>query len=534
MKIAPDHKDKIEKITDDFFQGLRKEKEIRFIMDHSNNYGNQASCIHLMKRIISLVDSPIPVTLVYTGGKTTEEKLHLFLKDFSSPSKPLQYGKSIIKFLEWKGNNLPIFEDECTFGFTGGFDSDRQDLTEILNVRYFLHLSLQGWFVQEKIDIKASKTLLLSGPTGIDPYLIDRAYYYEDPEISDSEWLWYEKHGSKIEKQRVCQSKLLLDIVERENFDLCPAFSIRMRGGQISIEPEEILSNLIAGILQSQNTNQNCSDKAIVLLLENERNMSKECLEKVKEFVEGTPNIKEFFQHIEKQMLKVIHTSQKDSESNNLLREDLTRRVKRIKNLYGKLPEISEFMKTLSKNGKRVHYLSGEDVNDLESLSEKIKSFQEDQDASILVFSLYNVPPEIFQVIYKRSTLPCVFEGQTTASQILNTGKPYFQLNRLALFSESELFKATRYPTRFLPDKFKKIASECRHIANYLHNAFASDNYKQSIHEISDFIEKTRQPESHLNEYFNTAKQVYGSPLNDKLLIGCMHLAKVSGITIAD
>lgn len=531
MNTTEDHKNHIGTDCSTFFQRLRKEKEIRFIMDHSNNYGNQASCIHIIKRIISLIDSEIAVNLVYTGGEKTVEKLKLFLKGFSSPSETLRIGKSTVHFLEWKEGKDELFEEECLYGFTGGFDSSRQDLTKVLNVRYFLHLSLQGWLVQEKIDIKDGETCFLSGENGIDPHLIDRAYYYENPEITDDKWMCYKEHGTETEKQRVSQTQCLLDFLKKEKWELCPSFSIRLRGGQISIEPEEILTNLIASVLHAQETKDKPLNKTVILLLEHERNMSKDCLNKVQEFVAGIPCMESFFQIIERQMLHAIKGKSNPSGNEALLVNDLKRRVKRVQSFYKKLPAISAYLETLSDGGKRVHYLSGEDIRHNENLRKELRKFQEDPHARVLLFSLYNVPPEIFHYIYSQATLPSVFEGQTTASQILNIGKPYFQLNRMALFDEDELFKAVRYPTQFLPEKYEKTAKECREISNHLHNAFAEEDYKKSIHKISDFTVKTKMPNSHFNEYFEAAKGVYGDPLNDKLLLGCMHLAKISGLT---
>src|SRR5437660_4458229 len=132
-----------------FLKILSAEKEIRFYVDGTPNFGHQATAIYLLKRLVNLCKYSGKIVVVYadaTSGKSTPEKLALLLAGIipnDIATQTVAYGacKSISFVKLAAAKTLPV----VNFGFTGGADDLDTVYADAIQTSCFLRLQPYLW-----------------------------------------------------------------------------------------------------------------------------------------------------------------------------------------------------------------------------------------------------------------------------------------------------------------------------------------------------------------------------------------------------
>ncbi|NEQ09128.1 MAG: hypothetical protein F6K37_25250 [Moorea sp. SIO4E2] len=241
--------------------------------------------------------------------------------------------------------------------------------------------------------------------------------------------------------------------------------------GRILCSNDEFLFNLITGLLQWKK--KQSETKQIVILSLTNYNLE-----------EGINNPYYFF---EKQIKpgKILN-----GVLNQYIQENL--RDKKVKFLYKNI-NTEEIQKNINEN-------------------------------EITIVQLGSVPPDVYDYIYSLSTLPCVFEGEGSASLILNIGKPYFHL----VSSDDREGQTTNklYPPVPANAPNNPSGDQCHNDSLALVNSFeewekileSTDGKKTPDQIIEEFINNAYEKGKKYQKYFAYIKNFYNNEVNDKLL----------------
>jgi hypothetical protein len=547
LKTSSEEKEKNLLNFQSFLDKLRQQNEIRFLMDCSKGLGNQSFCTLFMTRLISLIDANTKITLVYNGGENTLQKLRILFPNFKNPSEEIQIEKATVNFLEYN-DDTSLFQDQQTFGFAGGFELNSEQefvltmphekLLKLLNVQYLLNAFPSGWYLKDHIFIKNSGICFFGGDSGLDRNFDEYTFHYPNTLTNAPNWEELENISTDKQLHRIKLAKSLLDYLQEKTIELCPVYGVSVGGGQACIEPEEILPNLISGILHAKKQKESDIGKVVILILESEENFPKFCLSQIEAIIKESSSIKILFEELKNGLIidvsdlysrfeknRLEDKSDQDTVQLALIINDYTQRLKRFEEVEKNLDNISSYFKKNSNGGKKIHYLSSADIKDTDDFTIKMEQFINDEQADVLVFSLHSVPPQLFQYLYSQATLPSVFEGKSSANLALYLGKPYLHLKSKACSKEQNIFRPLRYPYKFLPKRYESIAKDCEAAADSLHEAFECKNYEEKIQILSHFITETHKKKGALHEFFQESDKIYCDPANDKLLNICSALS---------
>ncbi|MGK0182715.1 MAG: hypothetical protein ACI9YB_002017, partial [Halioglobus sp.] len=364
-----------------FLEKLKKQKEIRFLMDFSKRLGHQSSCAHIIKQLSIMLDAEINIVLVYDGGISIIEKIKLLFPSFKDPATPIKIAKATVSFVEYF-DNKPLFKEPCTFAFAGGFEINskqefilsmpRDTLVNMLNAQYLLNVFPAKWYIEDHIFIKDAETCYLGGNYGIDNNFNDYIFRYPTSVEDAINWEDIEKDFPEEKEQlRIKMTKSLLGYVQEKKIELCPVYGLSMGGGQVDIEPEEILSNLTAGILQAQKKENSQVGKTVILLLENEKNFPKYCLDQSQYFIMGSPTISYAFEDLKINLQTDINEYSELFQKNQteglrdqttiqlaLLIKSYSERLERTLMTQKNIEKVSASLKMITDNGISVQFLS--------------------------------------------------------------------------------------------------------------------------------------------------------------------------------
>ena len=140
----------------------------------------------------------------------------------------------------------------------------------------------------------------------------------------------------------------------------------------------------------------------------------------------------------------------------------------------------------------------------------------------VVVVALERVPNIIYNWLYASANLPGIFEGHGTASLILNLGKPYFRL-RSAYEVDPDPYPlpAPEGVDGLTPQDFSAYCNGCSNLleANVEEWEQRLQNGEEAPSQaLATFISRAADQDDPLSKAFRLQKEVYHSPLNDKLV----------------
>lgn len=528
---------------DRFAKRLAEEPVIRFYIDESNGYGNQANSIRIL-RILAAPREGDAKGFAYSNIIEIYYKEHNIIPKFLNARLTLSQirkmapklsslesvGDTLLKIKtllpEWSSgrlNNATIKlveycddppDCQVTFGFTGGADDQQNssqslDLTKILNVKYALRLQPYLWNAlghqlqrknQEPIALHDERTL------GKDRFA-QLAIRQTLPELPQETWENYFNSDNADLRDRAQILKWLTEAATGGNIDYCFVYGVRYPNfSELKMDyAEDALITLIASILHWQwDDSRQISSHAKPTIIVNLDTVAFD--DKVNpsllESILGGGYTREEIDHQQRGTFNERIEEAKVNRADYLAYLEARRRTKL--QAGGTLPQIAQTYE---------EWLSGERDR-------------------VLLLQLGPVPPLLFDYAYSKATLPRIFEGQATANLALNVGKWYFHVARPGIY------RKIRYPVANLGlhdrdprlQSLQNVANQMRRSLTYstagegweITQQHNSDINGPSI--IRNFMQKYIQEGSSHAAYFEEIRAFYADHKNCMLRKGLAFL----------
>lgn len=387
------------------------EPVIRFYLDATKNMGHQANTIFVMRSIIDMTYYTGTVEIyVAENSEVTLEKQYNTLA-YLIPGFDIQKGQenvcvyrtcSKIKFiLKSSEANAAIY------GFTGGADHDEYDYTKMLNVKFFLRLQPYFW--------NSSNEIQMSGPSKVSlPDIFNRMVYQYNMDsikkIEEDVFKKYKYIPNGEDKMYFAEEIQKLAISSK--IHLWPMYGFH----QLPKNTVSFVLLLLAGAAIGAGVHkerpvvipffnkEECGQLALIEMLcssTGEGDFSEKLYTWIKEI---------FYPEDPLGLFPKIEIKQSD--------ETLFQKIG--KKLAKDLFSTSIF---LYKEGKLT-----EGIGNLKSLA-----------PGIYLFQCGRMPMDIFNCLYGLADMPCIYEGQGTASLAINRGLPFLQLSINSIWKYSDL-----------------------------------------------------------------------------------------------
>ncbi len=506
-----------------------EDKELRFYVDGTENFGHQATTINLMKRLIDSTGYDQNIKIIYNNVNPddkkpagTPEKLAILLAGLipkNIETAKVAYGTcQNITFLDY--TKCDTLEKQIDFGFTGGADDMSVNYATKLNVKYFLRLQPYLWDDgMESEDDEYFETSRVEQPSN-KFYYLPKAYEnflslaYKFPKdkfatVDDAIWKWYgetQTFDSKL-KERVKNIKAIYACYqENKNIQLWPLYGLH----QFKAELPTMAMNFVLTAFEAQKSIQ----KPIVLFSMNKPNDIQIGFETyipsfAKDLEDKTYKLTKF-----KEALQGVYEYELEEE-HSCSKESLTAFV----------DQLAKDVKPLIEGGSKITLLIG-DKDITEALSLAIKNATKNE---VIVALIGPVPVDIYNYFYANCQIPGVFEGQGTSSLVISLGKPFLQLTRDGSNIDSN------YPSTLVAKDYSGIANTANKAAlqlrdqqyqSYLLTSVPAipEKYYEEIATIAKFITEAKNSSTVIGKYFTGLGIYYQKDIHDKLMLGLVAL----------
>ncbi|MET3132788.1 LysM repeat protein [Oxalobacteraceae bacterium GrIS 1.11] len=496
-----------------FINMLGEEKEIRFYVDGTPNFGHQATTVYLMKRLVNLCRFSGKIVMVYAdaaSGKSTPEKLAQLLTGVvpdTIDTKTVKYGSCediIFMKVAAAAALAPV-----NFGFTGGADDMSVVLANTIRTDFFLRLQPYMWGPANSEPF-ASRIEFLDQPANAAIKLKDMnatidllAYKYDRDivrKVPAEVWDWYTTQSFNPKLKANTPKAMALAKAAPANPAGCifwPAYGLHQFGG----DNRDVLLNLVIVGLSYQ-ASLGFKGPPIALTLMND--FATLDFTFVNLFAQD--NIAEIAKALDEDCLGMMGEAMK--------RE--------------RLPRIAAIIEDLMVLGERlkpsVHMRAANDLTPAE-ITQLVTNAKP---GGLLIIPLGAVPQEIFDYFYANATLPPIFEGQGTSSLMISLGMPYLQ-------TPKQDTEGNNYPS--IPPVFKPrgtMPQDCNLIAETLRigvrNIVVTDygvDYAEMMATVQQFVSNVSTVQLWI-AYFELIGLYYQNDVHDKLLAGCVALYMVA------
>jgi hypothetical protein len=482
---------------------LSQEEEIRIFVPDVCNFGHQGTTINVMYRLVEL--GARQIRIIYADGDNApppdgEESLETVLEAWPKlrlliselPAEPVNefaIGRAKV-YLNSADQWMSEQREEVNLVITGGWDIPEEERRvaqaawKDFKARNFLILQPYRWWSAPNLVGLAGKDALVdladSEELGADYW--DSVYYVSRLCPTPAEENWF--HAQDPQRYACVKTLLEMCTAPVPSIQMCPIY---FSPGWTRAAGYDILLNLIAGVAQ-RNKNLDVQKKKPTVIA-----VMAPLTTKV-----------DYWQSLQ----LLLHWNDERSEKlyphrhKYLEQEGLFEAFQKVR-----LLRPSEFTEETSEQ-----VLSGVGPD------------------GIVVVALERVPNIIYNWLYASANLPGIFEGHGTASMILNLGKPYFRL-RSAYEVDPDL-----YPLPASED-FQGLTQEdfsayCNRCSNLLEaNAVEWEQRLQQGEEapsqaLATFISRSADQDDPLYKAFHLQKEVYHSPLHDKLVQALVHVMR--------
>jgi LysM repeat protein len=526
---------KVQKGIADFKTLLLAQDQIRFYVDRTDNFGHQASTVHVMKRLIDFSGYSKKITIYYAeipDSTATANKLANLLTGLDPriiDTACITYGTcSDITFVKYD-KQVPV--KKIPLGFTGGADEEDEyepddsilNLATALNTKYFLRLQPFAWrYIDreddniEKFEVNRIEPLdaAIENMTDIgkesDIFKI-LAYLFESEKcatVSAETWSWYKNIGFNpdLKKSTQIAYELYSAIGERADIVLQPVYGIH----QFDQFPEDA-GQILINIILAARTLQKTKTAPIIIPIFNKKSQN----------VVSTP-VKKFVESLDAFKLYLKNTYNPQNKGDETpIGEKIKAALQTVEALYTSLAINTS-----------VTLLDSLDASLIKPAIDKLKAGQ------VLIILVENVPRDVYNYFYSKSGIPCIFEGQGTSSLVISQGVPYFQLPRV---SDS----AYNYPSlSFRNEDYSARPAECNALAKTItitlralinvDNLTSPNQLTANIGAIARFMSDSITVGTTTYSYFKALGAFYSDPTHDKLLLGCAYFNSIVSAASVD
>jgi hypothetical protein len=492
------------------FKGLlhflkTKNEEIPLFVAGSLNFGHQRTSVAVLRRL--MVMGATKFRLVYEESNASgahpqdpsaATKLTTLLPGLtesaisSTTSYQYTYGGCQADLLFTLDKNVSTLgTKDYLMGFTGGYDIPKATICDKL-LAYFTtvlqpfaynkHFARNTIFSRSKLrttNVGSNIPECLDLP----PEFFNKfGFYIEDPIRPDS-FLDQTQTKPEVEWQRQVINAVL-EKVKAGTADLCPVY---FSEGRTSANTPTILFNLIAGIFNAKkqaSTGLTIGQKVTVVL-----------------------NISPFPEDVYK-VLQYLYLGTQDEWD-----EKSTNKI---------IQQIRKWSPMMTRSTWAYLNSAGyfTDFNDIELLSQSCPTtnnvhttfnaaFQAASPNGIVVVDLRKVPNSVFEYLFAQGTLPALFEGEGSASLMLNLGEPFFHLTAYDSDSYSIYPDMVELGTKSVIDRCRKM------FTNFQDSAWqAAINPDDAI---GEFIIDAYKSGTELNRYFKNIREHFHNEANDKV-----------------
>ena len=177
--------------------------------------------------------------------------------------------------------------------------------------------------------------------------------------------------------------------------------------------------------------------------------------------------------------------------------------------------------------GNRIHYLNyPQTLADVQNAVGLLTGRRNE----VLFIQLGRSFPAVFSYALYRSGLPPIFEGQNTANDAVNIGRPYLQIPATNATEEQQLriypsVTLAQYTSQEVPQGMLSIASQIS--SSPLAWPTAARNAPPAM--IGQFYQQytNERPTDTINQYFAKVREFFANPAQDKLLLAVAYLNTV-------
>jgi hypothetical protein len=491
---------------------LAQEEEIRIFVPDVCNFGHQGTTINIMYRLIEL--GARQIRIIYADGseeaaqsdgeenlETVVEvwpKLQLLISELpDEPVTEFAIGQTKV-YLNSADQWMNERAGEVNVVITGGWDIAEESRHVALGAwkdfkaRNFLILQpLKWWSAPNLVGLAGKETLIdLADAEELGAEFGDSVYYVSRlrPSPAEEDWFWTR------DPQRYSCVKALLSrcSAATPSIQMCPVY---FSPGWTHAAGYDILFNLVAGIMQ--------------------RNKKLAPQQK-------TPTV-----------IAVM--------------APLTTKVDYWESLQVLLNWRDEDSKM--RYPQRYQYLEQEGLFEAFQKVRLVRPCEFTEETSgrvlaevgqdgVVVLALERVPNIIYNWLYASANLPGIFEGHGTASMILNLGKPYWRL-RSAYEVDPDLYPlpAPEGIEGLTPEDFSAYCNWCSNLLEANVEEWEQrlqDGKESPAQALATFISRAADEDDALCKAFRVQKEVYHSPLRDKLVQALVHvLRRMEGSSVA-
>lgn len=390
---------------------IASEPVIRFYLDATPNFGHQANTVFVMRSIIDMTAYSRRVE-IYVAENTRipmdrqMDTLAMLMPGFDPAHK---FGNVCdyhsCKQISFISGAAPA--EAAMFGFTGGADDVKDNYAQRLNVGFFLRLQPYFWVSPNQIEMREGALVPLPGE------FRGMIYQYNIPEvrqISSGVLEWYSRTSFGKAKMDFAQS--IQELAASSRIRLWPMYGLHQLAGSMS--PFVLLLMVCCAKEAEIGT-----ERPVAVPIFNKEDCGH--LELLQMLLSSYGE-QAFAEKLSKWLEDTICPSDPDLEA-------LFPQMK--KNPKLKIIGIA-LAKTIFSYKPKLH------LYDADHLSAGIEQMQRDQNG-LFIFQCGTMPMDIFNCFYALSDLPCIYEGQGTASLAVNRGVAFMQLSRNSEWSYRDL-----------------------------------------------------------------------------------------------
>lgn len=470
-----------------------KQEEIRLFVAGSVNYGHQSTSVVIMNNLIRLgarfirivyqsnyndpkVD-PTPTStkltklipgltqedidkgIFETQDETTKETVKIFFSPYTDESK-----------------NAPI----VTLGISGGFDGT-WNMTKALAAKCLLVLQPFRYEKYNALNVLYIKNKGILLPLGF----LEKGFYIQDP-VRPASYLDTPQNDTSEEWKRQTLNSVISLMFDFNSIELCPIY---FSEGRSSSQPSTVLFNLLTGFLAAKGS---INKKPIVLLVMSDFSVS---AYKVLYFIIAGPSFwgvstDEDVLAIQK-WSPLLDKVENYTYINNLGYFDRLKKVRVVSTKQKILWPSTTVQDAVAEVGN----------------------------GGIVIVDLGRLPKPVFEYVYSIGTLPGVFEGEATASLMVNIGKPYFNLESNDPKAKNQDHQLYPYPV--IPSE-KLYPNEISQYLSTFHQHFLDkdweDKNKKPDLAIAEFIKLAYTMNDYVQIYFKSLRTFFHDEKEDKLL----------------
>lgn len=475
-----------------FVTYLGQQPLIRLFVDGSPGRGHQTSSVRILRKLAGEFAYAGTIEVAYRGGGRTLGILQLLIPELHGGTEGT-IGQATVQLVAYPvSHQAPV----VAVGFTGGADGDENFATG-LRASTFLRLQPYNWTrFEDQIQWDSSEWPYLDlrqqnilGGTSF----LRRAYSMPAPGVPD----WGAYAGGEYQDRLAVLEWLLGQI--GADVDLCVTTGIRTGRSEIG-KPSEVVFNLITGLLASQRDGARTANGAKPVVVVNLDNLDDaKVIDSARRLLGGGIGEADYAWLESRGDQACGYTVEKRHQS---FQSNICWNAWRARKVWVCQADVTAAARAC---------LEVQGVS-LDVVQQKIAWLTQGADR-VLFLPIGPVPPAVFDYVFSRSTLPTVFEGQSSANLALTLGNPYFHVQQ-----KDHRTGGSQYPSTSLgSNNFDPAASEFQTAANQINAGITSwsADYNPAV-VMGAFIKKFREENADdpLHAYLAAVKNFYAPPQN--------------------